>query len=340
MPEAFLGVLLSSIVAFLVVKIAMPKIIKLHLEHGLSRPDAHKPGNPLVAHSGGVALFIGFVSGLILFMLFYPLDASSLAKLVGVALSAGIGFAIGYIDDKKILGGLTKTILSVLTFVPLAVIGFLYPKAIEWGRPVVPIIGRMRMTIIYWLLLPVSVAGAANVVNMLDVLNGIVPGTSIVIFTTLAIISLLKGDMLLFALAAVSLAVLLAYYPFNAYPAKIFNGDSGSLFLGGLLGAIAVAFHLEFVVLVLLLPHILNGLFVLVSFRGFKEHREVKVRPVLVESGILRSNPDPKAPLTLTRLILHFSGPLTEKEVAEMYIWLEVVAAFLAFLSYLLTPVG
>jgi UDP-N-acetylglucosamine--dolichyl-phosphate N-acetylglucosaminephosphotransferase len=334
------AILLCSSLAYVVVKIVTPRIIELHLKWGLSRPDAHKPGNPLIAHSGGVPLFIGFIAALLIFTLLCSLDYSSLIKIIAVASSAAIIFAIGFIDDKKILSGPTKTISSIFAIVPIAVLAYFEPVAIQWGRPIIPIIGRMRMTIIYWFLLPFSIAGAANAVNMLDVLNGIVPGTSIVIFAVLSIISLLRSDMLLFTITAFALATLLAYYPFNAYPARIFNGDSGSLFIGGLLGAVAVVFHLEFITLVLLLPHILNGLFVLISFRGFKEHREVKARPILVENGSLRSNPDPRAPLTLTRLILHLTGPATEKEVTHVYIALECIAAVLAFISYLLTPWG
>ncbi|ABL77821.1 MraY family glycosyltransferase [Thermofilum pendens] len=337
-PDYLVYGVASSILGYLVVRLSAPSLIRALFKAGLRRPDAHKPGNPLVAHSGGVILFLGFLLSFSLLIAFGGLGFSEKVKLLAVLATSALCFAVGLLDDKLVLKGVLKTFLTALSIIPILVVALTYPAAIDWGRPVVPIIGRMRMTVIYWVLFPISIAGSANVVNMLDVLNGIVPGTALVAFAALAVIGALSGDGLLLVIALVAVAILLAYYPFNAYPARVFNGDSGSLFIGGLLGAIAVVFHLEFVVLTLLLPHILNGFFVVVSFRGLREHREVKARPIRVENGILKASDDPKAPLTLTRLILSVGGPMTEKEVAKVYIAVEVVAAVLAVASYVLTP--
>ena len=311
-------------------------IIRLLRSRGIVRPDAHKPGNPTVAHSGGVILFASSSIAILVSLALMGFSPASLKVLI-IFLSATLCLIVGLIDDVKILRGQVKTILTILGILPVLAAGILAPQLIEWGRPVLPIIGRLRLTIIYWVLMPVSIAGAANVVNMLDVMNGVVPGTSIIAFTALAIASLILGREAGFVTSLVVLGALLAYYKYNAYPARVFNGDSGSLFLGALIGAIAVVDHLEFVALTTLLPHILNGFFVLVSFRGFKEHREVKKRPIQVDSnGTLRANTDPDAPLSLTRLILAVGGPGTEREVANAYILIETVAAVLAVVSALL----
>lgn len=332
MLPPFLGFTVSLIVTFL---ISEPLIRLLH-KKSIVRPDAHKPGHPTVAHSGGVILFISTAVSFLL-ALAVTSEVSTAIKALVIFLSGAICFAVGFIDDVKILKGEIKTVLSVLGILPVLAAGVLTPNIIEWGRPKLPFIGRLRITIIYWLLMPISIAGAANIVNMLDVMNGVVPGTSIVAFTALAIASLILGRDAAFTISLIMLGALIAYYKYNAYPARVFNGDSGSLFLGAVIGAIAVVEHLEFIALTLLLPHLLNGFFILVSFRGFKEHRQVKKRPIHVdERGVLTASRDPDAPLSLTRLILTIGGPATEPEVARVYIWIESVAAGLAIISAIL----
>ncbi len=329
--------ILGFFVSFIVTRVAAEPLISYLRERGIIRPDVHKPGRPLVAHSGGVILFTGISAGTALTMalLWAPLSL----KVLIIYASATLCFIVGLVDDIKILKGQVKTLLSILGIVPVLIAGLTAPTLIDWGRPELPVIGRMRLTIIYWLLMPLSIAGAANVVNMLDVMNGIVPGTSIIIFLTLALVSLMLGKEATLIVSLIVLGALLAYFKYNAYPARVFNGDSGSLFLGAFVGAVAVVDHLEFIALTLLLPHVLNGFFILVSFRGFREHREVEKRPIKVgEDGTLYASTDPDAPLSLTRIMLAVGGRSTEREVAIAYIALEAVVAVLAVASALLTP--
>lgn len=328
--------LVGFALAAVTVRATADPLIAALKRRNIVRPDAHKPGNPMVVHSGGTILFTGFSLGLTSALLLAG-DANVRVKALVVFSSAAICFLVGLVDDIKVLKGQVKTALTILSVLPIAVAGMLAPNLIKWGRPTLPLVGSLRITVIYWLLLPLSVAGAANVVNMLDVMNGVVPGTSIVAFLALAAAGLLLGRETTVLVSMVALGALMAYYMYNAYPARVFNGDSGSLFIGALIGALAVADHLEFVALTLLLPHIINGFFVLVSFRGFREHREVKTRPILVsEDGILSANRDANAPLSLTRLILAVGGPSREREIAQTYIAVEAIAAALALVSALL----
>ncbi|AKG39114.1 hypothetical protein MA03_07495 [Infirmifilum uzonense] len=331
--ELYLAVLAFSTSLILTALLAEP-LIKLLRRMGIVRPDAHKPGNPTVAHSGGVILFLGVTSSLLTTILLAGPSTPLSLKILIMLASGATCFAVGLVDDVKILRGGVKTVLTLLGILPVLVAGVQAPQLIEWGRPVLPLIGRLRITIIYWALMPLSIAGAANIVNMLDVMNGVIPGTSIIAFSALAVASLILGREATLIASLAVLGALIAYYKYNAYPARVFNGDSGSLFLGALIGAIAVVDHMEFIALTLLLPHLLNGFFVLVSFRGFKEHRQIRKRPIQVDNnGILTASTDPDAPLSLTRVILAVGGPSREPEVAKAYILLEAVAAALALVS-------
>lgn len=329
------AVLLAAAVGFLVTKLSAPTLIDFLRSRGVVRLDAHKPGNPQVAHAGGVIMFLGIAAGFATWVALTGVGDA--AVKASVALGAGvICFLVGLVDDLRVLGGLTKTVATALSILPITAAALLRPDLIRWGHPSLPFIGTLRITVIYWALLPLAVAGPANVVNMLDVLNGVTPGMMIAAYATLALIAALTGGHVTLALSLIVLGTLLAYYPYNAYPARVFNGDSGSLLLGALLGALAVVEHYEFVVFTLLLPHLLNGFMILVSFRGFKEHRKVPKRPIRVDDqGRLHASKDPDAPLTLTRLALLLGGSATEKEVARLYFFLQISACALALISAL-----
>jgi len=308
-----------------------PYFIKFVRKKGITRPDAHKPGNPQVAYLGGVPLFLGATVGMLVAAVF---SSEYWIELLVHYITILIVFVIGLIDDLKVLKGEIKTILTVLAILPTGVGALLFRDKIVLGRPWVPIIGRLRLTIAYWLLLPFAIAGPANVVNMLDIFNGVMPSTTLLIFTTLLVSSIIRGSETGIILALIWMGVLVGYIYYNMYPAQIFNGDSGSLMVGTAIGSIALLTHMEFIVLVALFPHLLNGMLILASFRGFKEHREVKERPITVlGDGRLKANLSPSAPTSLTRLILLIGGDMREYEIVLAYILIEFVASLLAIIT-------
>ena len=314
-----------------------PALIRVLNRLGHVRPDAHKPGKPSVAYSGGIALYAATTLTLLLVLSAHP----ELGPEIGVVYAAStIAFTVGLVDDVKVLGGEVKTGLTLLAIMPI-VLGYLaWPAHVPVGRPLVPILGRLRLTVIYWLLLPLAAAGPANVVNMLDVFNGVMPAT-----TLLASIALAASIHLVYAnasralLLAPLMGALIGYLPFNRNPARILNGDSGSLFVGAYLGVIAILTRMEFVAMIALMPHILNGALVIGSIGGLKEHRKIRERPTyLTHDFRLAASRSVKAPVSLTRLILAIEGPLTESEVVSRLVFLEAVCSTLAVVSALMIP--
>ncbi len=307
--------------------IATPLINYLHRK-GIVRPDVHKPGRPLIAHSGGIILIISFTVSTFSSIIFFP---QYTIEILTIWFTAFLCFLIGLIDDIVILPGKTKTILTTLSILPIVISTTLFPRRIIIGRPLVPIIGRIRLTILYWVLLPLAIAGPANAVNMLDVMNGIMPGTMIIASIAILFSSVVLGSKVGLIVAVILLGILIGYYPYNRYPAKVFNGDSGSLMIGGILGAVAVISRMEFIILTVLLPHVLNAYLVISSIGGLKEHRQLRERPIKVtKDGLLIANPSPTAPLSLTRLILLLGGEGREHEVVKVYLIVEAVSSILA----------
>jgi len=320
--------------------IATKHVIEFLKRKNIVAPDVHKPDKPLVPRIGGIAIFIGVTSGvtaaLMFFFLGYLEYLTALRILVFYSVFS-LTALVGLIDDLKVLKAKVKTALTILGVLPLLAAG--YFGVITIGRPELPIIGRLRMTLIYWLLLPLAVAAPANAVNMLEIMNGVMPATCSFALTAAILSALILGGRIdAVYISLIMLGTLLAYYWYNKYPAKIFSGDMGSLSVGAALGALAVIGRIEFIVMVTLFPHIMNAFYVISSVKGLKERREIARPTIVKENGLIEASRNPKAPLTLARLILA-KGPLREKEIVDAIILLELAASIFAVFSAILMKI-
>ncbi|MCX8180568.1 MAG: hypothetical protein N3E41_04195 [Thermofilaceae archaeon] len=330
--EGFSLVLLSACLAYLIT----PRLAELMHRIGHTRPDVHKKGHPQVAYSGGIAIYVALFPSVALIALQRP---HLMLHVLTLTLTYTIAFIVGLVDDFKVLSGRLKTLLSFLTVIPIVIFSALFPSVFNLGRPLVPLLGRLRLTLIYWVLLPFVTAGPANLVNMLDVFNGVMPLSTLTVTFALSVSVLVLGleDKVLFLLPL--LGTLLGYLPYNKLPARVFNGDSGSLLVGAYIGGVAALLNLEFIVAVSLLPHIVNGALVIISARGFREHRQMEERPVIVRGDFkLAASESSRAPVSLTRLILALDGPLGEQQVVKRLVSLTAVSSILAVISAYLIP--
>ncbi len=114
------------------------------------------------------------------------------------------------------------------------------------------------------------IASTTNSVNLNDGMDGLATGIAVPIFLSLSLM-LIKTNNLSLALLAIACAgALSAFLLFNCYPAKIFMGDVGSLFLGGLLGALVLSGGLTIWFIPLALIYILESLSVILQVSVFK----------------------------------------------------------------------
>jgi len=142
------------------------------------------------------------------------------------------------------------------------------------------------------------------------------------------------------SLSAGLFATMLAFYYYNRSPAKVFDGDTGSLAVGAAIAALAVMGGIETVMMVALIPHIMNAFYGLSSVGRLYERREISKRPtLLLQNGMLQASGERGAPMTLVRLILA-AGPLTERNVVRGLIFLTVISSLLAVVTYFVTLGG
>jgi len=322
---------LAFFLSFLITFVLMPFLIQKFKEKGIVGVDVHKPEKPEIPEMGGLSILISTVIATVFLTVIYKDLMKFFITFLIVVIAIGV---IGAIDDIKPLNPKLKPTLTALASLPIIFFGTYVP------RPVFPIIGITRLTIVYPLLIIASLAVSTNAVNMLDVFNGSMAGTCSILVLVLLISSIILGSNIGILLSAIMLGSLVAFYYYNKYPAKIFSGDVGSLTVGAAIATIAIMGRLEIVAIVAMMPHIMNGFHSLASIGGLLERRQIKARPTKVlADGKLAANEDPEAPITLARLILA-GGPLREDEIVKIFILLSSYSGILAIFTALLIAWG
>jgi UDP-N-acetylglucosamine--dolichyl-phosphate N-acetylglucosaminephosphotransferase len=325
--ETILPMALTILIGFIITLLLIPSISKFMFKHGIIGIDVHKLDRPKIPELCGIAIVLGVTVSAIVFSLFYPEQNIWILAFVSSTLIAAI---VGILDRITKIGPRLKPVLVALGAFPIIFLAVYNPY------PEFPFIGATRLTIIYPLLIPIALAVTANSVNMLDVFNGSMTGTCSIAILGMIICMLMMGRVDAATLAAALLGSLLAFHIFNKYPAKVFAGDVGSLFIGASIGVLAIYGRIEVAAITAMMPHIMNAFYGLATVGRLYERKEISTRPIRVlEDGRLDVNKDSKAPITLTRMILA-QRPLKEFEVTRRMFILSAVSAILAVFTQLL----
>ena len=199
-------------------------------------------------------------------------DKISYTSNLGIVLLVFIGYAcIGFVDDflsvrKGNNEGLTT--YQKLFMQVLIAIGFFYIYMRSGGQTAW-VVGTLRIDLelgwLYGLAILFVLVGASNAVNLTDGLDGLAGGLSAIAFIAFALISLSVGfeDIGIFSLILVG--SLMGFLIYNTHPAKVFMGDTGSLALGAVMGAIAILTHRELTLLVVASMFVIETLTVIIQ---------------------------------------------------------------------------
>ncbi|UCZ51827.1 phospho-N-acetylmuramoyl-pentapeptide-transferase [Bacillus shivajii] len=272
------GLLFTLILSFLITVLLSPIFIPFlrRLKFGQSirdeGPKSHqkKTGTPTM---GGIMIVLAVVvSTLILASQFHNVGVE-IWLLILVTLGFGL---LGFLDDfikvvKKRNLGLTSKQKFLGQVVISAIIYFVLMQS---GLPTyITVPGTEFSVELGWLYFPLIIiilVGASNAVNLTDGLDGLVAGTSAIAFGAFAIIaySLSMYTVSLFSIAVVG--AVLGFLVFNAHPAKVFMGDTGSLALGGAIGLIAILTKMELLLVIIGGVFVIETLSVIIQVISFK----------------------------------------------------------------------
>lgn len=309
--------------------LSLPPIMKRMRATGIVGVDAHKRDRPVVPEMGGISVLIGLTVSATAAYVLFPNEIGLIASFLFTALIAG---AIGTLDDLKTLSARVKPLLTLLACAPI-----LFLRTYN-SHPVFPIIGDLRLTIVYPLAIPLAIAVTSNGVNMMDPFNGTMSGTCTITVLALIVSAFILGRTDGLLLSVCLIGPLLAFYYFNRYPSRVFSGDVGSLSIGAALGAIAILGRLELVTVVAFMPQIMNAFYGLSSMGRLYERHEVSRPTTILDDGRLMASADPKAPITLARVVLA-RGPLRENEAVRVFFTLSLISGVLAIFTAYLTAV-
>jgi UDP-GlcNAc:undecaprenyl-phosphate GlcNAc-1-phosphate transferase len=177
---------------------------------------------------GGLGIYAGFVAALLVYFGFSR-------EIMGLLVSSSLVFAVGIVDDIKGVSPGVKLLGQVAAAVIFIACGG-YIKYLT--NP----IGGDIIFLDYWGI-PVTLlwlVGISNAVNLIDGLDGLAGGVSAIAAITMAIVAFSTGYNTAAVLAIFLVFALIGFLRYNFSPAQIFMGDSGSLFLGFTLAALAI----------------------------------------------------------------------------------------------------
>lgn len=322
MTELIIPAIVCCIVAFFTVYLTMPSLIKYLEKKNLSVRDIHKKGTVMVVRPGGPALIVGVVASEIVLYSFIPTNG-----ILAIVITSILAFFVGYIDDRKVMGGWFKPVGLAIAALPIIFLGA-YDSDLAF-----PLFGEVHIPILYFAIIVFMIVITGNTVNSIDVANGIASGFMVISgFSLSAALFIVQNYDI--AIASLPLGfIALAFYKYHKIPSKIFPGDSGALTLGAMYGAIAIVGGVEVIAAVALLPAILNSFLFLASVKKIVDHRELNEKPVeLTEEFKLKATNNKKARISLVRLIVA-KTPLSEKEVGQVIFKLALFSGGLAVIT-------
>ena len=218
------------------------KKLALYLD-AVDHPNERRINRQSIPSVGGLAIFFAFLLPLIGLELDY--------RFLGVVLSSSLIVLLGVLDDlyeisaHMKLGG--QLVAAGLLFILGGKIEFITNP--QGG---VYYLGYLSIPItLFWLV------GVTNTVNLIDGLDGLAAGVSVIAAVTLGVIVYQHGQSEVLTLISPLVGAVLGFLPYNLNPAQIFMGDTGSMFLGFSLGAIAVISYLKTITLLTILISVL-----------------------------------------------------------------------------------
>ena len=237
----------------------------------------NKQGTPTM---GGIMFIIGSSVAAVICIAFLWLNGGAETQLMFVKVVAGalmaVGFGIvGFLDDyisiKKHRNlGLTEIQKLILQFIIVG--AYLLSVALAGGttETVIPFLGSVDRGFFYYILAAVFIVGMVNAVNFTDGIDGLNTSVTLVVALVFSVIAMLLNRVGLSLYAAAIVGAMIGFLFWNANPAKVFMGDTGSLFLGGAVCALAFGVDMPILLILIGVIYIVEILSVVLQVTYFK----------------------------------------------------------------------
>ena len=279
---------ITIVLGFIIVPILKKlKVGQIERDDG---PESHlkKQGTPTM---GGIIIMLGIGIVTIAAYIYYRTVDVELARNLLPILGLTIGFgAIGFIDDfKKLVLKNTKGLKPSLKMLGLLIISVVYIiyliKGLNLGTDTYIPILKEYVNIPIYAYIPFAILvilATTNAVNLTDGIDGLSSSVCTIIITCLTIIATTLGVKEIVIFGAIVIGAVLGFLMFNIHPAKVFMGDTGSLFLGGVISGIALYLKMPLILLLIALIPVIETLSVIIQVTYFKKTgtRVFKMAPI------------------------------------------------------------
>ncbi|KMY53535.1 MULTISPECIES: phospho-N-acetylmuramoyl-pentapeptide-transferase [Bacillaceae] len=272
--DVFLTMFMAFFITVIIAPMFIPFLRRLKFGQSIREegPESHqkKSGTPTM---GGLVFLLAIIITVLFMTQIYAKVGAETVLLLLVTVGFGL---LGFLDDfikvvmKRNLGLTSKQklagqiVISVLFYI-------IYTKnnlSTELTIPLTDI--SFDAGILYALFVIFWLVGFSNAVNLTDGLDGLVSGTAAIAFGAFAVLAWNQGldETAIFSFAVVG--AVLGFLVFNANPAKVFMGDTGSLALGGAIAAISILTKSEFLLLIIGAVFVAETLSVIIQVISFK----------------------------------------------------------------------
>lgn len=270
----FFTILMGFLITVLLSPVFIPFLRRLKFGQSIREegPKSHqkKTGTPTM---GGVMILISITITTLVMTGKFSQPSVETYLLLFVTLGFGV---LGFMDDfikvvmkrnlgltskQKLLGQIIISVifyfifkqseLSTVISIPLTDISF----DLGWGY---------ALFIIFWMV------GFSNAVNLTDGLDGLVSGTAAIAFGAFAVLAWSQSQYELSIFSVAVVGAVLGFLVFNAHPAKVFMGDTGSLALGGAIATVAILAKLEIILIIIGGIFVIETLSVILQVISFK----------------------------------------------------------------------
>lgn len=291
---------------------------------GLTSRDVYKEIDNVPRAGGLIALVAASVG--------YSLAALTVEKAAVVLLVAFAVGLLGFVDDLRGVNEYLRVLGPLL-------IAFMLARVLDGVRLTIPAVGLFYGVTGWFSVLAIPIM--SNAFNMLDPVNGFLPAANVVIALSLAAVAAFKGQYDAVYLLSIHAAASLALYIYNRYPAKTFNGNVGSYFLGASVSSIAVVYDLVAYLILAALPFVANGVLIIFSSGGVKSREKIE-RPTSLKNGVVYQNCSSQI-LSLVRITV-VENPLSEYQIFKSLITQVVFTSIItvvttAVFAYLKMPI-
>ena len=199
-------------------------------------PSTRKIHTKFIPRMGGLGIIAGFAAGLLVGYLLQP-EVFSRSPFSLTAITAGLVLVtgLGMYDDVKGIGSLGKLIVQFLAA------SLVISSGLTMDALTLPFVNPISLGVFSVPLTMLWLVGVTNAVNLIDGLDGLAVGVSVLVSAVICAIAVVTGDQLLVMVSVALFFAGLGFLRYNFNPASIFMGDTGSLFLGFLLACMSLA---------------------------------------------------------------------------------------------------